>query len=242
VSIVLCAAATACTALLDYGPTRQFQAGALYHQDAEAKSGRGRCDGESPPFRVQPPDTILADCDSSEAPLEGSQSMTLTDEGRLACDPCWAEKKSLWVTFDFRVDSAENYIAIPFELATGTPADLTLDVRRTGALVSWGPEPALRLYCGTDLSSGPVPLAIGVATRIIIHFDFTATRTDLWTADLGADVIDATSKAAAVSLMCNLPVLPTSWLSRAIIKPSPGHGAFSVDAISVAETREALTP
>jgi hypothetical protein len=244
---LLFSAVASCTTVLDYGPERHFTPGLLYRQTAEASSGSGRCDGESPALRARPPDAIAADCDSTRAPLEGAQSITIVDEGRVICDPCWEPKASVWASFDFRIDDAENYIAIPFELESDArprarePGEMPLDLRRTGALVSWGPDPNIRLYCETDKAAAAIPVAVSAARHVVFHFDWNTGRGELWVADVGSDPVTMTSTPAAATIACKpSSLLPTSWSARALVKPAPGRGAFSIDRISVAETRDGL--
>jgi hypothetical protein len=200
-----------CATGLDYGPERAYEPVPLNQQDAEAVSGAGSCIQEMPPFRSRDPAGLVADCNDTTTPLEGAQSISVTDEGRLGCDGCGPAANTLWARFLFRVGHAQNFIAVPFQWTTDAQ-ELIPEKRRTGALVAWGPDPVLRLGCPLDTNlSQPVPAPVETTLHIVYPFDWQTFRGALWVAD---SPVDPTHPPQA-TIECLGPERPTGWFASA---------------------------
>jgi hypothetical protein len=240
-SVVVLLGCLGCTSVLDYGPERKLELQPLYFQDAEGTSGAGRCDREQPTFQTPSTQSMLADCDYSERPLAGKQSIALEADHYVACDPCWEEQAELWVEFLFRVEPMDGYFASPFVFLASDPAEPLHLQRETGAGITWGmnllasdfPEPQLGVHCnrGAVIAVSALPFT---TYRVEFHFDWRTSAGDMWVSEAASP--RRAGKTPDVSFSCPSRYRPTGWYTRGIIKPGGASGVYYLDDIRVAAT------
>jgi hypothetical protein len=239
--LLLPATMVACTTVLDYGPERRFTKLPLYRQSFEATSGSGRCDAERPEVRAGLVSPTAADCDHAAAALEGAQSLHVKDEGEVACDPCWTERPDeVWSSFALRMDGGTSFIGAVFALASEKPTEDPPYLRQAGPVVSWGPEPFVRLFCDDVGSVDQLPLPVGKSARVLVHYDWRTNRGELWVGELSA--APTPSMPPGATIKCRPSPQPSSWYARGLVKPQPGQGSFTLDDLVVADAFELLSP
>lgn len=224
----------ACVEIAGFGPERSLATALPYVQDAETSSGPGRCDGERPPIRNRFKKPNTADCDATDDPLAGRQSISLDNEATLLCDPCWEATGGLSARFLFRAVARANYAALPF---TPVFADDRGDPLQPieGPLLVWtdgeSEGAGLRVHCARGgARSALAPLPPGETRLVTFHYDAASGSGALWVQ--GPDAGGPEGPPAA-SLVCPAAGRISGFLARGNVKPAPGGGRFELDDLRV---------
>lgn len=211
---------------------------------ANAEGTEPACRDELPPLLLQPGAGQFANCNSTDAPLAGKESIHFGQDGWVGCDRCWPEPESdIWFLALARVHGNYFFGLALAQFYAGTDPDTKSP---TGPLLNWaGPELWMGCFpAAADAGKGIDATLIvepGQAYAIAMHFDAASGLAELWAEPYsGSGAPNVPNGPPDGSLECIPDASAQGWIAASEAKDYEPGGFAYLDHVVIARSRAAL--
>ena len=209
----------------------------LLDLDMEGASTFGSCDNEGAPLTFRA-GTTSANCEYTNSPLAGNESLQIFYTESVACLDCWAPPVGeLWAELLVSVESLHERDLIVLQPVSGGEPLLSAT---TGAALVWDRNGLLALRCPNNAANAvEASVSAGVAYAVTYRYSWLSSEAEVWLRTTDAGLPVGPRGTPTLSTSCPPSAEPTGWFAEGRSDTTIG-GSGKLDNIRMATTLATL--